>query len=46
VQQFQADEFRNLKANPFSLDRLKTRLNVEYMTDDAAKRKTQANAGG
>lgn len=46
VQQFQADEFRNLKANPFSLDRLKTRMNVEYMKDDSAKQKAAANAGG
>lgn len=42
VNQVQADEFRNLKSNPFSLDRLRQRLNVRYM--NAEGEEEQGNA--
>jgi hypothetical protein len=31
VNQYQSEEFRNLKSNPFSLERLRQRLNVRYI---------------
>jgi hypothetical protein len=46
VQQLQTEEFRSLKANPFSLDRLRTRLNVEYLNASGEKQEVRADAAG
>jgi hypothetical protein len=46
VNQYQLEEFRSLKANPFGLDRLRQRLNVRYVGRDGEETAdAEANLG-
>jgi hypothetical protein len=43
VSQYQLEEFRSLEANPFSLARLRQRLNVKHMGEEAKNAAAQVN---
>ena len=46
VNGYQLDEFRGLNANPFSVERLRQRLNVRYIGDDGEERARDAETAG